>query len=465
MSVNLQNNQFVGFNNGIGLGQAGTHTIKPDAYYDRMLLKMLRNMQFPFAKYAIQKTLPRNFGDTINWRRFNRLAYKDPSDVLLEEGVTPDGQTISGSERIAIIQQYGAVMYFTDVIDMIQLDRVRQEYTVELGYQAKEVLDRIVRDVLVAEGSAYFAGGTVTTTAALAALNSGTGIAPTIDDFRKITLGMKREHVYGVRGTQGKYVAMVAPEVMFKLFDDERVEKFMDWGQTNTMFKDGMIVDMFGIRFEEVIDAPKVPEIVNSNEVYVYDSIVLGEEAYAVTKLEGAGIRVITKGLGSSGTNDPLDQRQSIGWKISGFGAAVLNPLAVVNYWSVPDSEFIFDGSEHFKTETFDRNGRWPQTQPPTGADEGALFNAPTQLAVTFANVTAGEVLEAPITVNLILGQTLGQAIAGTPGFPAGTTFHKIVAGTDTAVPLTDVFGTDIAVTAAAAGTPNTVTIFVKAAA
>ena len=382
MSVNLQNNQFVGFNNGVGLGQAGTHTIKPDAYYDRMLLKMLRNMQFPFAKYAIQKTLPRNFGDTINWRRFNRLAYKDPSDVLLEEGVTPDGQTISGSERIAIIQQYGAVMYFTDVIDMIQLDRVRQEYTVELGYQAKEVLDRIVRDVLVAEGSAYFAGGTVTTTAALAALNSGTGIAPTIDDFRKITLGMKREHVYGVRGTQGKYVAMVAPEVMFKLFDDERVEKFMDWGQTNTMFKDGMIVDMFGIRFEEVIDAPKVPEIVNSNEVYVYDSIVLGEEAYAVTKLEGAGIRVITKGLGSSGTNDPLDQRQSIGWKISGFGAAVLNPLAVVNYWSVPDSEFIFDGSEHFKFETFDggTNGLVPQTQPatqPEGFDNTA-FNLGT---------------------------------------------------------------------------------------
>jgi N4-gp56 family major capsid protein len=397
MAVNLQNNTFVGFNNGAGLNQAGTHTIKPDAYYDRMLLKMLRNMQFPFAKYAVQKTLPRNFGDTINWRRFNRLAYKTPGDVLLEEGVTPDGQTISGSERIAIIQQYGAVMYFTDVIDLIQLDRIRQEYTVELGYQAKEVLDRIVRDVLVAEGSSYFAGGTVSTTAALAALNSGTGIAPTIDDFRKITLGMKREFVMGPRGANGKYIALIAPEVMFKLFDDERVEKYMDWGQTNTMFKDGMVVDMFGIRFEEVIDAPKITETVGQNEVYVYDSIVLGEEAYAVTKLEGAGIRVITKGLGTAGTNDPLDQRQSIGWKISGFGAAVLNPLAVVNYFSVPDSEFIFDGSAHFNFATFDggAEGLVPQTQPavqPDGYDNTAFnLGTPTPTPPPSGNGNGGE--------------------------------------------------------------------------
>ena len=364
--ADLTSNTFVGYKNGVGLGQTGTHTIKPDQYYDRMLLKMLRNMQFPFAKYAVQKTLPKNYGDTINWRRFNRLDYKTPADVLLSEGVTPDGQTISGSERIAVIQQYGAVMYFTDVIDMIQLDRVRQEYTVELGYQAKEVLDRIVRDTLVAEGSVYFAGGVATTTALLAA----TPIAPAVDEFRKIALGMKREYVGGTRGAGGKYVALVAPEVMYKLFDDERVENFMNWGQTNAMFTDGMIVDMFGLRFEEVIDAPRVDETVGQATVAVYDSIVLGEEAYAVTKLEGAGIRVITKGLGSAGTDDPLDQRQSIGWKISGFGAAVLNPLAVVNYWSVPDSEFIYGDFAKAQTQ--------PAVQPDGYDDTAFNLGTPT---------------------------------------------------------------------------------------
>jgi hypothetical protein len=47
-------------------------------------------------------------------------------------------------------------------------------------------------------------------------------------------------------------------------------------------------------------------------------------------------VRVITKGLGSAGVEDPLDQRQSIGYKITGFSAKVLRPESVVNYWSNP---------------------------------------------------------------------------------------------------------------------------------
>ena len=53
-------------------------------------------------------------------------------------------------------------MYFTDLVDLQQLDDVRREYTIELGYIAQETLDTIVRNVLVAGGSAYYAGGETT---------------------------------------------------------------------------------------------------------------------------------------------------------------------------------------------------------------------------------------------------------------------------------------------------------------
>ena len=66
--------------------------IKPDAYYDMMLLKMLRQMEFHYSKYAIQKSLPRNYGDTINWRRFKKLEVA-PNLGLLTEGQTPEGKT------------------------------------------------------------------------------------------------------------------------------------------------------------------------------------------------------------------------------------------------------------------------------------------------------------------------------------------------------------------------------------
>jgi N4-gp56 family major capsid protein len=300
-------------------------TLKPDAYYDKLLLKMLRQLNFEYAKYAVEKSLPRNYGDTINWRRFVKLA---PTTTPLTEGVTPTGKQISGSSLTAVIAQYGDVMYLSDLVELEQLDDVKREYAVELGFLAKETLDLIVRNVLVAEGSAFFAG---TGNAAVADLAAGD--TPKVDDFRKITIGMKKAFLGGNRKANGKYVAIVSPEVMFELFDDERMKDFMDFGQSNAPFNDGMIVEFFGIRFVEVLNAPTAA---GTGGITAHDAIVIGEEAYAITKLEGAGVSIITKGLGSAGVEDPLNQRQSMGWKINGFSAKVLNNEAVVNYWSIP---------------------------------------------------------------------------------------------------------------------------------
>jgi N4-gp56 family major capsid protein len=301
-------------------------TIKPDAYYDMMLLKMLRQMEFHYAKYAIQKTLPKNYGDTINWRRFKRLEVAANLGLLVE-GQTPTGKTgISGEAITAVIQQYGEVMYFTDLVDLQQLDDVRREYTIELGYIAQETLDLIVRNSLVAEGSVFYSTGT-----SVAQVSESTAAAarPKIDDFRKIILGFKKDFVTGVRGANGRYIALISPEVMYALFDDQRMLQYMQFGQTNAPLMDGVAIDMFGIRFEEVLNAPVIGG--------AHDSIVLADEAYAITKLEGMGnVRVITKGLGSAGVEDPLDQRQSIGYKITGFASRVLRPESVVNYWSNP---------------------------------------------------------------------------------------------------------------------------------
>jgi N4-gp56 family major capsid protein len=373
-----------------GANQAG-FTIKPDAYYDKLLLKLLRQMEFHYAKYAVEKTLPRNFGDTINWRRLNKL---DVTKTPLIEGVTPPGQQISGSEVIAVIAQYGNVMYFTDIIDLQQLDRVRQEYTVELGYQAKETIDEIVRDTLVAEGSVFFPG----TNVALGTVTVANGKV-SIDDFRKIVLGMKRGFIGGNRKAAGKYVALVAPEIMFSLFDDEKVQNYMDYGRTVGMYTDGMIVDMFGIRFEEVLNPPML-ELTAANQEgnFVHDSIVIGEEAYAITKLEGQNIKVITKGLGSAGVEDPLDQRQSIGWKMTGFSTKVLLSEAIVNYWAVA-----------------------------IGADD-AVIEAPNftyddnvgPLTITFALATNSGVTLAETEAIIQPNQTLADAIAALDTAPAG---------------------------------------------
>ena len=65
--------------------------------------------------------------------------------------------------------------------------------------------------------------------------------------------------------------------------------------------------------------------------------LVLGKDALLKTGISGEdSARMYTKGLGSSGVLDPIDQRQSIGFKINdvGFGSARLE--AIVDYICVP---------------------------------------------------------------------------------------------------------------------------------
>ena len=47
----------------------------------------------------------------------------------------------------------------------------------------------------------------------------------------------------------------------------------------------------------------------------VYSTLVLGQNAYGVTSVEGGGLEHIIKQKDSGGTTDPLDQRSTVGWK------------------------------------------------------------------------------------------------------------------------------------------------------
>ena len=43
--------------------------------------------------------------------------------------------------------------------------------------------------------------------------------------------------------------------------------------------------------------------------------MLLGDNAYGITEVQGGGLQHIVKQLGSAGTSDPINQRASIGWK------------------------------------------------------------------------------------------------------------------------------------------------------
>lgn len=78
-----------------------------------------------------------------------------------------------------------------------------------------------------------------------------------------------------------------------------------------------------------------IPNTVDNMNVHY--SYVLGEECLYRVGVEGrTAPEFVKKELGSAGTEDPLNQRQSIGWKIDSLGYKVPNPDAVVAYCSCP---------------------------------------------------------------------------------------------------------------------------------
>ena len=56
-------------------------------------------------------------------------------------------------------------------------------------------------------------------------------------------------------------------------------------------------------------------------------TLVFGKNAYGVIGLDSGNMHSIIKPKGSAGTSDPLEQISTIGWKVDGFAAKVLQPL------------------------------------------------------------------------------------------------------------------------------------------
>ena len=69
----------------------------------------------------------------------------------------------------------------------------------------------------------------------------------------------------------------------------------------------------------------------------VQHTLILGKDALARTGLAGEGnAKMYVKPLGSTGVLDPIDQRQSIGFKINSVGFGSVRTEAVVDYVNVP---------------------------------------------------------------------------------------------------------------------------------
>lgn len=243
-------------------------------------------------QFGQKHPIPKNGGKTIEFRKYSPL----PKLLTpLTEGVTPDGQSLTVSTVEATVAQYGGYITLSDMLLMTAIDNNMVQATKLLGAQAGASLDTITREVLNGGTNVVYAGGVDSRSALSANL--------TVDDIKKAVRALKNQNAEKIGDS---FVAIIHPDVTYDLTNDPAWQAVKDYDPKD--WYEGEIGKIAGVRFVETTEAKIF-------EGGVYSTLILGDNAYGVTEIEGGGLEHIVKQLGSAGTSDALNQRATVGWK------------------------------------------------------------------------------------------------------------------------------------------------------
>jgi N4-gp56 family major capsid protein len=288
-----------------------TITAEAKQFYERNLLFRARQAQ-AFYRFGVKTPLPENGGNSVSWRRFNALSL---ATTNLTEGTTPSSASLSVSEVAATVLEYGNFVSISDALDLMAIDRVMLEATNVLGQNAGESIEAVIRNVIQAGTSVMYATGS-------ARASQGTGNPLTLNLLRKALVTLDANNTHRFNGSEendnlgmGNYVAFVHPNVVYDIYNDSELKSALQQNTSDDKLWTGNIGSIYGIQLFQTTLAP-VFAGAGSGGANVYGTLVLGRNAFGVVDVAGRGkYELIIKPLGSSGSEDPLNQRGSIGWK------------------------------------------------------------------------------------------------------------------------------------------------------
>ena len=280
-------------------------------YYNRELLRTFEP-ELVHLQFADEHRMPENSGMVMNMRKLVPLETKT---TALAEGEPGDGVMLAETEVTVELKQYGEYAKCTDKLDLSHLDMNIMRKTKLFGDAGARSIDAVVREELAKCTNVIYANGKT----------SRSALTPedklSSKELRKAVRMLKKAHA---QTFGGYYIAIVGPDALYDLQDDEAFVKVSQYQNKEAIFS-GEIGRLFGCRIVETTEA-KIFEEAGADSADVASIIVLGQYAYGVTSLKGAQPRVIVKPAGSAGTADPLDQVSTIGWKMDGFGVKLLQP-------------------------------------------------------------------------------------------------------------------------------------------
>ena len=284
-------------------------------YYNRTLLEDKED-RLVHRQFCTHIPFPKNNGTTMNLRKLLKI----PSKITpLSEGNPGDGEMLSETQVTMSIAQYGDYAVTTDWLDMVHLDERIERRVKRMGDAGMRSLDTIVCNEMATAPNVIFANGK-TARNALTATDKLTNV-----ELRKAVVQLKNRLAEPFEG--GMYVAIINPNITYDLQDDDRFVAVSQYQDKANIYNGeiGRLNGLYGVRLVEATNM-KIFAGAGASGADVASIIVLGKDAIYDTDLMSANPRVIVKNPGSAGTQDPLDQIATVGWKMDGYGVKVLQP-------------------------------------------------------------------------------------------------------------------------------------------
>lgn len=275
-------------------------------YYSDYLID-LAEPELVHDQFAQKRPIPKGGGKKIEFRKYSALP---ELTTPLTEGVTPDGQSLSVSKIEATVSQYGGFVTLSDMLVLTAIDNNILQATKLTASQAGRTLDTITRDILNGGTQVQYAEGAHSTRGTLVGGAASGNDYLTVDAIRMAVRTLERQDAPKINGY---YIGIIHPDCKYDLMSDPKWQAPHEYVDTEHMYRNE-IGQVYGVRFVQSSRA-KVWTGAGANSADVYSTLIIGEDAYGATEIEGGGLQHIVKQLGSAGTADPIDQRATVGWK------------------------------------------------------------------------------------------------------------------------------------------------------
>jgi N4-gp56 family major capsid protein len=232
--------------------------------------------------------------------------------TALTEGAPPTARALSITPATVSTTQYGDLVSITDVAKVVSPIALVETASERVSRQAADSMDQIVRDVIAAGGTAFYANA-VANRAALAA-----GDKLDSADLRRLRSKMYKSNISPF--ADGFYRIIVTAEQGYDLRNDGTTAG--NWVEANkyarpeTLLK-GELGRLEGFRILEATNGPTF-----ASTVTVHAAIAVGaQKGWGWGDLQTLSVHHIPAG---GDHKDPLAQEELLGWKVM-FGVGVLD--------------------------------------------------------------------------------------------------------------------------------------------